>query len=125
MLLATLIAASLVVPVSIEHGAPSGADAGSMLSPEQKVAAMRPLVSSATECIARTVSANPRFAVAGAGTAFNELIVASVPSCIDALRSMIDAYDRLYGAGTGETFFMGPYLDALPAAVTRRVKSAR
>jgi hypothetical protein len=38
---------------------------------------------------------------------------------------MIDAYDRLYGDGAGETFFMGPYLDALPAAVTTRVKDAR
>jgi hypothetical protein len=30
---------------------------------------------------------------------------------------MIDAYDRFFGDGSGEAFFMGPYLDALPAAV--------
>ena len=30
---------------------------------------------------------------------------------------MIDAYDRFFGDGTGEAFFMGPYLDALPDAV--------
>ena len=30
---------------------------------------------------------------------------------------MIDAYDRYYGEGTGEAFFMGPYLDVLPKAV--------
>ena len=51
------------------------------------------------------------------GAEFNNLIVESVPSCVDALRSMIDAYDRLFGDGAGETFFMGPYLDGLPAAV--------
>jgi hypothetical protein len=38
---------------------------------------------------------------------------------------MIDTYDRLYGEGAGESFFMGQYLDSLPAAVTRRAKSAR
>jgi hypothetical protein len=39
------------------------------------------------------------------------------------LRAMIDAHDRFFGEGSGETFFMGPYLDALPAAVTKQVKS--
>ena len=32
--------------------------------------------------------------------------------------------DRLYGDGAGETFFLGPYLDGLPAAVSTRVKDA-
>jgi hypothetical protein len=32
---------------------------------------------------------------------------------------MIDAYDRFFGDGTGEAFFMGPYLDTLPAAVSQ------
>jgi hypothetical protein len=94
------------------------------MSVDQKDAAVRPLVSSATECIARTVSADPRFPVLK-GAEFNNLIVESVPSCVDDLRSMIDAYDRLYGDGAGETFFIGPYLDGLPAAVTTRVKDAR
>jgi hypothetical protein len=30
---------------------------------------------------------------------------------------MIDGYDRTYGEGAGEAFFMGPYLDLLPTAV--------
>lgn len=98
---------------------------GITLSSEQKDAAMRPLVSSATECIARTVSADPRFHVVRPGVGFNELIVESVPRCVDVLRSMIDAYDRLYGEGAGETFFMGRYLDDLPEAVTRRVKDGQ
>jgi len=29
---------------------------------------------------------------------------------------MVDAYDRYYGEGAGEAFFMGPYLDVLPKA---------
>jgi hypothetical protein len=30
---------------------------------------------------------------------------------------MIDAYDRFYGTGSGDAFFIGPYLDILPRAV--------
>ena len=125
MILVALVAASLVMPVSIDRKAPLEPDGGSTMAPEQKEAAIRPLVSTATECIARTVSADPRFHAAPGGAAFNNLIVESVPACVEALRSMIDAYDRLYGDGAGESFFMGPYLDSLPAAVTRRMKNAR
>jgi hypothetical protein len=121
----TLLAASLIVPVAVDRSAQWPLpERGTAMSVDQKSAAIGPLVSSATECIARTVSADPRFTVAKAGTDFNDLIVESVPSCSDDLRSMIDAYDRIYGEGAGETFFMGPYLDGLPAAVTVRVKNA-
>ena len=121
----SLLAASLVVPVSVDRGVQwPPPQRGTAMSVDQKDAAVRPLVSSATECIARTVSADPRFPVLR-GSEFNSLIVESVPSCVDDLRSMIDAYDRLFGDGAGETFFMGPYLDGLPAAVTIRVKDAR
>ncbi len=47
----------------------------------------------------------------------NELIVQSVPSCLASIRALIDAHDRLFGEGAGETYFMGPFLDALPGAV--------
>jgi hypothetical protein len=125
MILAALVATSLLVPVSIDPDMPLMLSPGTPMPAEQKEAAIRPLVSSATDCIARTVSADPRFRVVAGGSAFNSLIVASVPSCVQALRSMIDTYDRLYGEGAGETYFMGPYLDGLPAAVSQRVKSAR
>jgi hypothetical protein len=73
---------------------------------------------SATECIARTVAAHPRFRRQAPNAELGDLIVASVPSCVTPVRAMIDAYDRHFGDGTGEAFFMGPYLDALPAAVS-------
>jgi hypothetical protein len=123
--MAAYLAASLVMPASIERGISPEFDRTTAMSPEQKSAAIRPLVSSATECIARTVSADPRFQVKPSDPEFNNLIVESVPPCVDALRSMIDAFDRLYGDGAGESFFIGPYLDSLPAAVTRRVKTSR
>jgi hypothetical protein len=122
----TLLAASLIVPVAIDRSVSWPLpEQGTAMPFTQKEAAVAPLVSSATECIARTVSADPRFVVATGPVEFNNLIVASVPSCADDLRAMIDAYDHLYGAGAGESFFTGAYLDGLPAAVTTRVKSTR
>jgi len=125
MILAALVAASLVVPISIDRTMPGMLSPGTTMSPELKEATIRPLVSSATECIARTVSADPRFRVFKNGVEFNSLIVESVPSCVDLLRDMIDTYDRIYGDGAGETYFMGPYLDGLPDAVSKRIKSPR
>ena len=124
ILAAALVAGTLVIPASFDRDVPAGRGHSALLSVEQKAAAIRPLVSSATECIARTVSADPRFRAVSSGE-LNNLIVESVPSCVGALRSMIDAYDRLYGDGEGEIFFMGRYLDGLPEAVTRRVQRAR
>ena len=129
MILGSLVAKSaltlaLIAPAAVDpHVQWPPPERGSSIPLEQKDAAIRPLVSSATECIARTVSADPRLDMAIRSVEFNNLIVESVPYCVDALRSMIDAYDRLYGEGTGETFFMGPYLEGLPEAVTTRVKN--
>jgi hypothetical protein len=131
MILAALVAetlwiASLTVPVAVDRSVQWPLpERGTTMSVDQKEAAIRPLVRSATECIVRTVTADPRFPVMKGGVEFNDLIVDSVPTCADDLRSMITTYDRLYGAGAGESFFTGPYLDSLPAAVTVRVKDRR
>ena len=90
-------------------------------TPQQKHVAMQPLLRSATECIARAVSADPRFS--GQDVAkLGDLIVDSMPTCLTPVRALIDAHDSYYGPGTGEAFFMGPYLDALPTAVDKWVK---
>ena len=86
------------------------------LSAQQKSAAMQPLVQSATACIAHSIAEDPRFATAHAN--LGDLIIDSMPSCLSPVRAMIDAYDRYYGTGSGEAFFMGPYLDILPRAVS-------
>lgn len=127
MILAAIVAASLIVPVSVDRSAPwpPPRERGPAMSLDQNESMVEPLVLSATECIARTVSADPRFQTAAAGAEFNNLIVDSVPSCADNLRNMIETYDRLFGDGAGESFFMGSYLDGLPAAVNARVKRTR
>ena len=78
---------------------------------------------SATDCIVHAVVTDPRYGAKPAAE-LGDLIVASMPSCVTPVRAMIDAYDRYYGDGTGEAFFMGPYLDVLPKAVVEAGKKA-
>jgi hypothetical protein len=123
MILETLLGVSLFVSASLERPGRErpGYDAAAPMSVQQKNAAVRPVVRSATECVARSVSADPRFGAADPD--LNELIVASMESCADAMRAMIDAYDRVFGVGAGEAFFTGPYLDVLPGAVHKVLDS--
>jgi len=115
MIVAPLLGAALVVNVAA--GPLTGSVAGeASLTIQQKAAATEPLVRSATDCIVRSVTSDPRFA-AELHAAVGDLIVESIRSCRTPVRAMIDGYDRYYGEGAGEAFFMGPYLDVLPTAV--------
>ncbi len=125
MILAPLFGTALLVAVATE---PLNDGNGAVpLSTQQKSAATAPLVRSATDCIVRAVVADPRYGskpAAEFGSELGDLIVASMPSCATPVRAMIDAYDRYYGDGTGEAFFMGPYLDVLPKVVVEAGKKA-
>lgn len=117
MILSKLAGAALVI--SVAAGPTIEPDSANVrLSLQQKNAAVQALMRSATECIARTVATNPRFRKQAPHAELGDIIVASVPSCVRPVRAMIDAFDRFFGDGSGEAFFMGPYLDALPAAVS-------
>ena len=120
MITAPLLSASLVVAVAV---GPALHPAGDVkLSAQAKAAATEPLVRSATDCIVHAVMVDPRYGKKTA--ALGDLIVASMPSCLTPVRAMIDAYDRYYGEGAGEAFFMGPYLDVLPKALIAGSKDA-
>ena len=111
--------AGAVLAMSIAFGPavePPGSDA--QMTSQQKNAAVQPLVRSATDCIASAVRANPRFARM-VQSELGDLIVDSIPACVRPVRAMIDGYDRYFGAGTGQAFFMGPYLDVLPGMVSK------
>ena len=119
MLLAPLFGTALVVAVATDP-----LSGKTIPSARETAVATEPLVHSATECIVRAVIADPRYAnrpVAQLG----DLIVDSMPACLAPVRAMIEAYDRYYGEGAGEAFFMGPYLDVLPRAVLTGAKDAR
>jgi len=68
------------------------------------------------------VTSVPRFGESAAD--LGDLIVASMPTCTAQVRVMIDAYDDYIGAGEGEVFLMGPYLDVLPTAVSKWSRDA-
>jgi hypothetical protein len=122
MILAPLLGTALVIAVATDPLNDSTARASP--SGRERVAATEPLVRSATECIVRAVVADPRY-TAKPTAPLGDLIVDSMPSCLTPVRAMIGAYDRYYGEGAGEAFFMGPYLDVLPKAVLAGAKDAR
>jgi hypothetical protein len=90
----------------------------SLLSEVQKGAAVRPLARRSTDCIARSVAADPPSR--DGANKLADLIVESMPACIDVVRAMVEGYDRYFGEGSGEAFFIGPYLEILPSAVSER-----
>ena len=114
MFVAPLLGAALFIAVATDPLHDAVGDA--RLSLQEKAAATEPLVRSATQCIVRAVTASPRYR-GRVDAQIGDLIVDSMPTCLTPLRAMIDAYDRYYGDGAGEAFFMGPYLDVLPKAV--------
>jgi hypothetical protein len=119
MILPSLAAASLVVAVAT---GPFVEPSVTHLSLQQRGAATRPFMRSATECIARSVAADGRFRREDPAANLGDLIVDAVPKCLSPVRAMIDAHDRYFGEGSGEVFFMGAYLDALPNAVIKAVE---
>lgn len=126
MLIGAVVGVSLIVTAAVDGNAisPLGAVAPLQMSLQQKNAVLRPLVTSATDCIARAVSADPRLQTSMQAGDIGELIVDSMAPCLASVRAMIDTYDRLFGDGQGESFFMGPYLDVLPSAVLTQVENA-
>src|SRR5262250_3974010 len=116
MILAPLTGAALVLSVAATPNV--APHSSTQLSVQQKHAAMQRFVRTATDCIARTVAADPRF---GSQADFGDVIVDSMPACLGPVRAMIDLYDQYFGDGMGEAFFMGPYLDTLPKAIIKLI----
>ena len=117
MIIAKLVATTLVVSAA---AGPMAEPSAVRLTLQQKNTATITYVKSATDCIARAVAADARFRKDDPTTNLAELITDSVPHCVGPVRAMIAAYDRYFGEGVGEEFFMGPYLDVLPEAVAKR-----
>src|ERR1700687_3709478 len=122
MILAPLAGAVLVTSIAIGPAVEPQSSATQMTA-QQKNAAMQPLVRSATECIARAVTGDPRFGN-NVPSNLGDLITDSIPACVRSVRAMIDGYDRYFGEGAGEAFFMGPYLDVLPTVVSKWTEGA-
>jgi hypothetical protein len=118
MILAPLAAAALVI--SVATSPLTDPTAAAPMSAQQRSTAIAPLVRTATDCIARNINADPRYRKQG--TDLGDLIVDSMTVCLPQVRALIAGYDRYFGEGAGEAFFMGPYLDVLPTAVEKWAK---
>jgi hypothetical protein len=121
MILPALTGASLLILAA----ATPNVDPDSMrahLTHQERTAAVQPFITRATECVAHSIAADPR---SSDTSKLGDLIVDSMPACADLMRSMIDTYDQYFGAGTGEAFFSGPYLDVLPTAIGKWVARGR
>src|SRR3954452_22748347 len=116
MILSHLAAVTLVVTAAT---GPVVEPSVSRLSLQQRDAATRVFMRSATECIVRSVASDDRFHKDDPAANLGDLIVDAVPHCLTPVRAMIDAHDRYFGEGSGEVFFMGVYLDALPTVVIK------
>jgi hypothetical protein len=123
MILAKLVGLSLFVLSST--GSYMGTVPDPHMSAAQKRAIVKSSVTRATECVARAVAADERFARLPDPSDLGDLIVEAVPPCAGLMRAMIESYDDCFGSGTGEAFFSGPYLDTLPAAIAKLVRTSR
>jgi hypothetical protein len=120
MIVAKLAIATSIISVAMGSGVdtPPG-----RLSVQQLNAATQAYMRPATDCIANSVVSNPRFRKQDPAANLADLIVEAVPNCVEPLRAMIAAYDRYFGEGAGEKFFMGPYLDLLPNLLLKKTKA--
>ena len=110
----TLVATVATGPVGDQLGPNTAARRGD---------ALRAAVHAAIECVIRTIAADPRTQRGDIEAIMGELIVDSMPACAGKMREMIEVYDASFGPGSGEAFFMGPYLDLLPTATGLRLKA--
>ena len=124
MIIASLVGLSLVLNVTFDNPAPTQTDRTAWLHMPipQRDAALLPLVHRATACIVHAALADPRYRADMRPDDINDLIIDSISACGSLVRAMIRTHDRMYGAGSGEAFLLGPYLDVLPAAMAHRVK---
>lgn len=124
MIIESVLGLSLVLNVSLDTQVPTpaGPSAWTQLSMPQREAALLPAVRRATDCVVHKAASDPRYRSDMSPAEMNDLIVDSIAACGRVVRIMMDVHDNMYGAGSGEAFLLGPYLDVLPAAVVKQVK---
>ncbi len=117
MILAPLLGIGFVTAVAL---GPALDPDPSALSSAQKNAAVQPLVRRATECVAQTVAADPRYPKTDD---LGDLIIDALTPCTISVRAMLEGYDYYFGDGSGEAFFTGPYLELLTKALNEQTQA--
>lgn len=95
----------------------------SALTEAQKRKIHLPYVRAATNCISQALLMAPdAVRLAKQGQWADALWALPKGQCDAELSTLIGTHDQLYGAGTGQTFFAGPYISDLPRALGSRLK---
>lgn len=84
------------------------------MSAREKRVAVRPLLEATTDCIVRAVEDS--FDPTDPDT-LSDRIVDSIPRCLLYVHALMEKVDALYGDGSGQEYFMGPYLQTLPTVL--------
>ncbi|WP_152276466.1 hypothetical protein [Methylorubrum populi] len=95
----------------------------SALTEAQKRKIHLPYVRAATNCISQSLLMAPdAVRLAKQGQWADALRALPKGQCGAEISTLIGTHDQLYGAGTGQTFFAGPYINDLPRALGNRLK---
>jgi hypothetical protein len=97
---------------------------GQTLTEPQKRRLHLPYVRAATDCFAKAIEANTSALDMAVQGRWYDALGAVGKTCDSPVLAMINVHDQLYGAGTGATFFKGPYVADLPRAVGTRLNDA-
>src|SRR5690348_14360720 len=91
------------------------------LTEAQKRKMLLPYIRAVTDCVARGIGTNQTAMYYARQDRWPDAIKNMSGSCREEAVPLIEAHDRLYGAGTGQVFFNGPYIADLPRALSARL----
>lgn len=95
----------------------------SALTEGQKRRVHLPYVRAATDCIARSILAAPEATRLARIGQWNDAVFAGPKNyCQSEISALVGTHDQLYGAGTGQPFFIGPYFSDLARALGTRLR---
>lgn len=101
--------------------------AGAGDSETQKRIEVLPYIRAASDCVAKEVvqENDAKAALQSLDIEFSSLSSNPLSRCGFTIKDMIYAHERIYGAGTGETFYAGPYKQDVKRAVLSRMSEKR
>jgi hypothetical protein len=88
----------------------------------QKWKALLPFVRATSDCFANSIQSEPTLLEAYQQNRLLSLVAAKGAMCLPVVERMIAEHDRIYGQGTGQAFFKGPYASDLQRAISVRLK---
>jgi hypothetical protein len=124
MIVAPLMGMAFLVTVGLTPGDAPGTHIDTpAVAARYKDATLLPLIRAATQCIVHAVTNHRGYEDTLRPSELEELITDAMDACAIPVRTMIDTHDEMYGRGSGEAFFLGPYLDAVPGVVGTQVRA--